>query len=103
MRCSASTVLDGEARTIYPFGQRYSSGVQQPWYIQVDAGGRIGTSDLLKQLVRLCVPVTTDQKVGGSSPSERAHRSDPCHAPIANPALALAVDSSWAGDPAGAS
>ena len=46
-----------------PFGQRYSSGVQQPWYIRVDAGGRIGTSDLVKQLVRLRLPVATDQKV----------------------------------------
>jgi hypothetical protein len=26
----------------------YSNRVQQPWYIQVEAGGRIGTSDLLK-------------------------------------------------------
>ena len=43
-------------------GQRwgYSSGVQQPWYMQVDAGGRIGTGDLLKQLVRLLSPVATD-------------------------------------------
>jgi hypothetical protein len=31
--------------------------------------------DLLKQLVRMCLPITTDQKVGGSSPSERAQLS----------------------------
>ena len=31
--------------------------------MQVDAGGRIGTGDLLKQLVRLRLPVTTDLKV----------------------------------------
>jgi hypothetical protein len=59
-------------RGITPLGQRYSSEVQQPWRIQVDAGGRVGTSDLLKQLVRRRLPVATDQKVGGSSPSERA-------------------------------
>ena len=40
----------------------HSGQVQQPWYIQVDAGGRIGTSDLLKQLVRVRLPVTTDHK-----------------------------------------
>jgi hypothetical protein len=62
VRFSASTVLDREGSTIFPFRQRYSIRVQQPWYIQVDAGGRIGMSDLLKQLVRLRVPVTTDQK-----------------------------------------
>ena len=50
----------------------YSSRVQQPWCMQGDAGGRMGTSDLLKQLVRMRLPVATDQKVGGSSPSERA-------------------------------
>jgi hypothetical protein len=50
----------------------YSSRVQQPWCMQGDGGGRMGTSDLLKQLVRVCLPRTTDQKVGGSSPSERA-------------------------------
>jgi hypothetical protein len=44
---------------------RYSSEVQQPWRIQVDAGGRTGTSDLLKQLVTLLLPVATDQKVVG--------------------------------------
>ena len=55
----------------------YSSRVQQPWCMQGDAGGRIGTSDLLKQLVRLRLPVTTDQKVGGSSPSERARSKVP--------------------------
>jgi hypothetical protein len=52
--------------------KEYSSRVQQPWCMQGDAGGRIGTGDLLKQLVTLRLPVTTDQKVGGSSPSERA-------------------------------
>jgi hypothetical protein len=41
----------------------YGSRVQQPWRIQVDAGGRAGTSDLLKQLVTMRLPVTTDQKV----------------------------------------
>jgi hypothetical protein len=52
--------------------EEYSSRVQQPWCIQGDADGRIGTSDLLEQLVRRRLPVATDQKVGGSSPSERA-------------------------------
>ncbi len=50
----------------------YSSRVQQPWCMQADAGGRTRTSNLLKQLVRRRLPVATDQKVGGSSPSERA-------------------------------
>ena len=39
----------------------YSSRVQQPWHIQMDAGGRIGTSYLLKPLVRVLLPVATDQ------------------------------------------
>jgi hypothetical protein len=39
----------------------YSSGVQQPWYIQVDADGRTGIGDLLKQLIRARLPVATDQ------------------------------------------
>ena len=50
----------------------YSSEVQQPWYMQVDAGGRTRMGDLPKYLIRVRLPVTTDQKVGGSSPSERA-------------------------------
>jgi hypothetical protein len=41
----------------------YSSGVQQPLYIRVDADGRIRMRDLLKRLIRTCLPVTTDQKV----------------------------------------
>jgi len=45
--------------------------------MQVDADGRVGIGDLLKQLVRLRVPVATDQKVGGSSPSERAQVKGP--------------------------
>ena len=43
----------------------------------MDAGGRIGTSDLLKRLIRMRLPVATDQKVGGSSPSERAQVRGP--------------------------
>ena len=34
-------------------------------------------SDLLKQLASLRLPVATDQKVGGSSPSERAQVRGP--------------------------
>ena len=45
----------------------YSSRVQQPWYIQGDADGHIGTSDLLKQLVRRRLPVATDQMVPAAS------------------------------------
>lgn len=41
----------------------YSSRVQQRGYIHVDAGGCIGTSDLLKQLIRMRLPLATDQKV----------------------------------------
>ena len=40
--------------------------------MQADADGRIWMRDLLKRLIRNLLPVTTDQKVGGSSPSERA-------------------------------
>ena len=47
----------------------YSSRVQQPWCIRADAGGRIGMSDLLKQLVRMRLPVATDLKVGPGCPS----------------------------------
>jgi hypothetical protein len=50
----------------------YSSGIQQPRYMQADADGRIRMHDLLKQLIRTRLPVTTDQKVRDSSPSERA-------------------------------
>jgi hypothetical protein len=104
--CSPSSPVSlgtGRARQRRFGPGEYSSEVQQPWYMQVDAGGRTRMGDLPKYLIRVRLPVTTDQEVGGSSPSERTHRSDPCHAPVANPALALAVDSSWAGDPAGAS
>jgi hypothetical protein len=45
----------------------YSSRVQQPWCIQVDAGGRVGMSDLLKQLIRTRLPVATDQKVAAGT------------------------------------
>ena len=45
--------------------------------MQVDAGGRAGMSDLLKQLASLRLPVATDQKVGGSSPSQRAQVRGP--------------------------
>jgi hypothetical protein len=34
--------------------------------MQGDAGGRIGTSELLKQLVTLRLPVTTDQKAANT-------------------------------------
>ena len=74
MRFSASTALDWERPDDLSSGQRYSSQVQQPWYIQVDAGGRIGTSDLVKQLVRLRLPVATDQKVRVQSASAGAWR-----------------------------
>ena len=43
--------------------------VQQPGTAtrctQIDAGGRVGTGDLLKQLVRMRLPVATDQKAFG--------------------------------------
>jgi len=67
VRFSASTALDRGARTIFPFGQRYSSQVQQPWRIQADAGGRAGMSDLLKQLVRRRMPVATSEGWGFES------------------------------------
>lgn len=41
---------------------RYSSGVQHPWYMQVDAGGRVGIADLVKQLIRLLLPIATAHK-----------------------------------------
>jgi hypothetical protein len=45
----------------------YSSRVQQPWSMQGDAGGRTGTSDLLKQLIRMHLPVATDHMVMGAA------------------------------------
>ena len=39
----------------------------------MDAGGRIGISDLLKQLVRLRLPVTTDQKAANTGQREIRH------------------------------
>jgi hypothetical protein len=59
-------------QTAIPFRSGTATRIQQPWYILVDAEGRTGIGDLLEQLVRVLLPVATDQKVGSSSPSERA-------------------------------
>jgi hypothetical protein len=40
--------------------------MREPWYTQANAGGRIRMRDLLNQLARKRLPVTTDQKVGAS-------------------------------------
>ena len=64
-------MTSGPARPVDERG--YSSGVQQPWCIRVDAGGRIGTSDLLKRLVRLRLPLATDLKVGVRVPPSAPH------------------------------
>ena len=47
-------------------------GGQRPRHIQAYASGRVGISDLLKQLVRLRLPVAPDQKATASE-------MRPCH------------------------